>query len=122
MFTDPIGGNGFALSRVESYYRRGKEITVTMVGGEVHTIEESSWHFSLNNTVQAAFPAQPGTFLVDKLVDGGTVVDVQTVPVLGFVIDAVGIVKAATTQGIAEDNSVILHPDGRVFDFDVGPW
>lgn len=123
MFSNPIAGNGFAMSRVESYRRSGKgEIEVTLVGGEVHRLDEGLWHSTLGDTIQAAFAAQPNTFLVEELSDGEKVVDVLTLPILGFAIDAVGIVKPVTVQGLAEDNDVVLHPDGRVFSFDAGPW
>lgn len=83
----------------------------------------------LNNVAQRSaaikyvIPATPGFSTVTKVIDeAGVVCDAYLTPIVGWAVDVDNVTWPITPEWVENfDHCVIVHPDGRVDDFD-GAW
>lgn len=122
MYVNPYSGRGFPVSAIQLSRRTQSGAVRCTVAGEEHEVHESAFQSALEDYVQAAFPAPPGTRLIHEVSEEGGSIALELAPVIGFMIDGYGLVRAVTAQGIDKNDAAIVHADGRVEKYEQGPW
>jgi hypothetical protein len=121
MFIDLEGARAVAISQVRSQWNKGKIgfVQLELIGGGEVEVPYPAWEYSLDATVTHSTPAPADTFLI-KEDHGDDAVTLFTERIVAFVVNARGLVRAMTSQGIY-DTDAVLFADGRVELFDRAP-
>lgn len=124
MFFETTTGEAYPMRRVQRFvhdYRKGI-LRVWLDDGEAVEVKDSSWDLALAGTVQAAFPASAGTYLLHRDSEDKTPEDMWRTPVIGWAVTSAGFLEPITADGIERGDHVLLLPDGQVAKPQIGSF